>query len=148
MAITVPFFISTEILNENCNSMSDAKFGTFEDFLAITPEQLQTIATKLKEIVISLDPDTCEVVRLGDRAATYGVGPKKMSEGYVYILPYNSWVNLGFYKGADLEHPNKLLEGTGKKLRHIKMRSLEEVNRSEVRDLIIAAIEERKKAFL
>ena len=55
-----------------------------------------------------------EVVRLGDRAATYGVGPKKMSEHFCYIAPQKYYVNLGFMYGADLPDPNGLLEGSGK----------------------------------
>lgn len=77
--------------------MADNKFGTFEDLLEITEKELQPIAIRLREIILELDPDACEVVRLGDKAATYGIGPKKMSEGYAYILPNKNWVNLGFY---------------------------------------------------
>ena len=51
------------------------------------------------------------MVRLGDRAATYGLGPRKMSEGYCYVLPHQRWVNLGFYQGAALPDPGHLLEG-------------------------------------
>ena len=100
-----------------------------------------------KEIVLSIHPETCEVVRLGDRAATYGVGPKKMSEGYCYILPHINWVNLGFYKGADLIDSSKMLEGTGAKLRHIKIKSLDECEAPEIGKLIKSALEERKTAL-
>lgn len=92
-------------------------------------------------------PSSFEVVRLGDRAATYGVGPKKMSEGYVYIMPHKKWINLGFYKGADLKDEKSLMEGTGKKLRHIKMHSLEDANKTVVAKLVSAAIQERQKAL-
>ena len=127
--------------------MSDPKYGSFEDLLEITAEELRPIASKLKEIIGSIDSNTCEIVRLGDRTATYGVGPKKMSEGYAYIMPQKKWVNLGFYKGATLKDDASLLEGTGKQLRHIKIRSLEEAEQSEVQELLVAAIEERKTAL-
>lgn len=127
--------------------MSDTKFGTFEDLLAISPEALHPVAVRLREIILELDPNAVEVVRLGDKASTFGVGPKKMSEGYAYVLPHKKWVNLGFYKGALLEDEHGLLEGTGKKLRHIKMHSLEDVNRPEVQELLKRALAERKKAL-
>jgi hypothetical protein len=38
-----------------------------------------------------------ETVRLGDNAATDGVGPKNMTEGYAYIMPMRGYVNLGCY---------------------------------------------------
>lgn len=127
--------------------MADTKFGSFEDLLDMMEPDLRPIGTKLKEIVSDLDPNAVEVVRLGDRAATYGVGPKKMSEGYVYILPHAKWINLGFYKGADLPDPTGLLEGTGAKMRHVKIRDEASCQNPAIRDLLIAALAERRSAL-
>ncbi len=127
--------------------MNDTKFGTFDDLLEITIPEMRPIANRLREIIVGVDPDTVEVVRLGDRAATYGVGPKKMSEGYSYIIPHKNWVNLGFYKGADLPDPAGIMEGTGKKLRHVKVRTVEDAERPEIRALIEEALAERKLAL-
>lgn len=38
-----------------------------------------------------------------------------------YIAPAADRVNFGFFRGADLKDPRHLLEGTGKKLRHVKV---------------------------
>ena len=84
------------------------------------------------------------MVRLGDRAATYGVGPRKMLDGYAYILPHKRWVNLGFYQGVDLADPEGLLEGTGAKMRHVKIRSMDDANWTAVRLLVKGALERRK----
>jgi hypothetical protein len=127
--------------------MADTKFGTFDELIEITIPAMRPIAKRLREIVVDVDPDAVEVVRLGDRAATYGVGPKKMSEGYAYILPHGKWVNLGFYQGATLPDPTGIMEGTGKKLRHVKVRSAEDAERPEVRRLIEEALTERKQAL-
>ena len=127
--------------------MSQTKFGTFEELLQITEDSLKETAVRLREIILSIHPEAVEVVRLGDRAATYGLGPKKMSEGYTYIMPYTSWVNLGFYKGADLPDPHDLLEGTGKKLRHVKIRSVADVENPLIHTLIEAALAERREAL-
>jgi len=127
--------------------MSDATQGTFDDLLQIARSPLRSIMERLREIILDVDPDACEVERLGDRAATYGVGPKKMSEGYVFILPQTTWVNLGFYKGIDLPDPRWLLEGTGAKMRHVKIRSHDEAMPRHLRALIQAAIDERRKAL-
>ena len=127
--------------------MTLTKFGSFEQLLSMAPESLQPILVALKEIIIQIHPDAIEVVRLGDRAATYGVGPKKMTEGYVYILPYKSWVNLGFYRGSSLEDPSGLLEGTGKNMRHVKIRSVDMTANAGIKDLIYRAFEERSNAL-
>jgi len=70
-----------------------------------------------------------------------------MSEGYCYILPYSRWVNLGFYKGVDIPDPDKLLEGTGAKMRHIKIHSLEECENPRLVEMMRSAYEERKAAL-
>ncbi len=127
--------------------MSHAKFGTFDDLIEITDESLRPVVARLRQIILTIHPDACEVVRLGDGAATYGLGPRKMIEGCVYLMPYASWVNLGFYKGADLPDPARALEGTGAKMRHVKIRSVDAANRPVVRALIAAAFEERKNAL-
>ena len=124
--------------------MAKAKFGTFDVLLQISEETLRPIANALRETIFEVDQNTCEVVRLGDRAATYGVGPRKMIDGYAYILPYKKWVNLGFYQGVDLADPTGLLEGTGAKMRHVKIRSVDDAKRPDVRALIRAALAKRR----
>lgn len=127
--------------------MAPAGIGSFDDLLNLTEEPLRPIVTALREMVLELHPDASEVVRLGDRAATYGVGPRKMIDGYAYILPYSAWVNLGFYRGTDLHDPEGLLEGTGARMRHVKIRSLDDARRPAVRALIAAAYAERRAAL-
>lgn len=127
--------------------MTETKFGTFEELLDITEPALHPIVHRLREIITTIDPDYVEVVRLGDRAATYGVGPKKMSEGYTYILPHKKWVNLGFFSGATLPDPDGLMEGTGAKMRHVKIHSLEDAEKPATRTLITESLKERKEAL-
>ena len=97
-------------------------------------------------MIRNVDARTVETVRLGDNAATYGVGPKKMTDGYAYIMPMRGYINLGFYQGAVLADPERLLEGTGKGLRHVKIRSLAEANRPSVRALVAAALARRRSS--
>ena len=87
------------------------------------------------------------VVRLGDRAATFGVGPKKMSEGYCYVMPLKERVNLGFYQGASLPDPQGLLEGTGKSLRHVKVHSMKIAKSTALKNLISTSYRERRDAL-
>ena len=127
--------------------MSNATPGLFDELLQIAECPLRPTMTHLRKVVFEVDPDACEVVRLGDRAATYGVGPKKMSEGNVYILPQRTWVNLGLYKGVGLPDPTGLLEGTGVTMRHAKIRSPDEARHAAVRLLIQAAVAECRTAL-
>ena len=109
-----------------------ARVGAFEDLLAMTPEPLRPVAIALREAVLRLHPEVTEVVRLGDRAATYGVGPRKMLDGYAYVMPHSGWVNLGFYRGASLPDPEGLLEGSGAAMRRPAARSAASSSQSMV----------------
>jgi len=84
-------------------------------------------------------PDITEVPWGQQKIAGYGVGPKKMSEHFCYIAPFKKHVNLGFMYGADLPDPEGLLEGVGKPMRHIKIRSLDDLKKPAVKKLVEAA---------
>ena len=81
------------------------------------------------------------------RISSYGIGPKKMSEHYAYIAPQGDYVNLGFYHGVALQDPANLLEGAGKRLRHIKIKSAGDAGKKEICALLEAALRERKSAM-
>ncbi len=57
-----------------------------------------------------------------------------------------SWVDLGFYRGTELKDTKNLLEGTGKGMRHIKIRHLQEMDEQYFADLVrqAASIKPRK----
>lgn len=105
------------------------------------------IATALRKLILELDPKSVEVIYLGYNSSSFGVGPKKNSEAYAYVMPHTKHVNLGFYFGAALPDPHNLLEGAGKNLRHIKIKTLEMVSDPAVSELISASIAERQAFF-
>jgi hypothetical protein len=53
--------------------------------------------------------DGCPVACLGDAA-------------FGYVNVFTSHVNVGFFQGATLPDPAQLLQGTGKFMRHVKLR--------------------------
>ncbi|GAD58263.1 hypothetical protein MBEBAB_0513 [Brevundimonas abyssalis TAR-001] len=101
----------------------------------------------LRALAAEVNPEHVEVARPGDRAVSWGWGPKKMSEAYAYALPYKSHVNLGFYRGADLPDPRGRLKGTGKAMRHLSIQHADEISDAAVRDLLVAARDERRRAL-
>ena len=129
----------------------DARLGSFDDLMSELPPSTSTavepIARKLREIILDDFPEAIEVVRLGDGAASYGVGPKKMSESHVYVMPQAEYVNLGFWHGVGLPDPAGLLQGTGAKMRHIKVRSVDDAGSPAVRALVAAALAERRSSL-
>jgi len=127
--------------------MPETKIGQFGDLVQLATEPLRPVMERVRALILEIHPDACEVVRLGEKAASYGWGPRKMIDGYAYIMPFRSWVNLGFFQGTSLMDPQGLLEGTGKKLRHIKLRTVHDTEQPSVRALVEEACAERKVGF-
>lgn len=90
-------------------------------------------------------PDAVEVVWPKQATASYGIGPRKMSEHACYVALFEAHVNLGFYYGADLDDPQGLLEGTGKALRHVKLRDPKQLSDPALRTLVAAAVKHYPK---
>jgi hypothetical protein len=121
--------------------------GSFDEALSGSSSHVEEIARQLRDLIIEVYPEVVKVPWPEQRIVGYGVGPKKMSEHFCYIGAHRDHVNLGFYYGAELPDPKGLLEGTGKKLRHIKIRDKEESAQPALRHLLQVSLEERKKAL-
>jgi len=124
---------------------TDDSHGTFEEALSGSSSHVREIAEGLRSLIIDVYPEVVEVPWPKQKIIGYGVGPKKMSEHFCYIGSYRAHVNLGFYYGAELPDPQGLLEGTGKNLRHAKVRNKESADQPALRDLLQASLEERKE---
>jgi hypothetical protein len=70
--------------------------------------------------------DGCPVACVGD--APFG-----------YVNAFRAHANVGFYYGATLADPAGLLEGTGKRMRHVKLRPGKALNEAAFGDLIASA---------
>jgi len=58
---------------------------------------------------------------------------------FAYVNAFTSHVNVGFFHGAALKDPAALLEGTGKRMRHVKLRPGIEIDSAALTALIDAA---------
>lgn len=53
----------------------------------------------------------------------------RLENEFAYLQANKSHINLGFYLGFEkLNDPERLLEGTGKSMRHIKLRKMEDID--------------------
>jgi hypothetical protein len=118
-------------------------YGTFEDAVAKAGAHARELAYQLRKLVVAVMPDVVEVPWPRMRMASYGVGPKKKSEHFCYISAQKADVNLGFYYGAELPDPEGLLQGTGKLLRHVKIREPKAIRSQALRRLLEAASKHR-----
>ena len=68
-------------------------------------------------------------------AIGYGTS-EKLGDGIFHIAVYAKGANLGFNDGATLADPKGILEGSGNRIRHIKIRKPEDLERPELRAYI------------
>jgi hypothetical protein len=125
--------------------ISKETHGCFDDILATARPGVCPVCRALRLLIASLHPRFVEVVWPRQKIASFGVGPKKMTEHYAYISVQPSHVNLGFYHGAPLNDPAGLLEGTGRRLRHVKVRTLSDSKNPAITALLRQAIADRKR---
>jgi hypothetical protein len=118
-------------------------YGTFEQAIAKADPEAQELARQARKMIIAVMPEVVEVPWPRLRIASYGVGPKKNTEHFCYISAQKHDINLGFYHGAELPDPEGLLQGTGKRLRHIKIREAGALGRVALQRLLKAATTHR-----
>ena len=63
---------------------------------------------------------------------------------FAYVDAFKAHANIGFFRGADLQDPEALLEGLGKKMRHVKVRPDKPIEIGLLQALITEAYENIK----
>ena len=107
-----------------------------EMFLSNFPEEIQTISRELRAIARRTMPGAHEFLYYD--AINYSLSNSPL-ERICYIRPLEKRVTLGFFFGRQLDDPHHLLQGTGKQMRHIKVRALEDTKNPAFEELVKAA---------
>jgi len=119
-------------------SKIDAK--KIEDFLKTYDPKVQDICMKLRKVALELLPEAEEILFEGWKSIAYGTGKSRADKDLIiYIAPFKDSVNFNFYCGANLPDKKKLLTGTGKLLKHIKLKSMADYVIDNIKQLITEA---------
>jgi hypothetical protein len=107
------------------------------------PSAIRELYLDAHRLVIGAVPDLeysvdCHDAEIGYGARQFGYD----GWGMAAITPYQKWVSLAFVRATSLDDPEGLLEGTGSTMRHIKLRSREELakRREAIRRLLEEAV--------
>lgn len=103
------------------------------------PGKLGSIAKKWFDVMKSQGDDVREL--LHDLHPTACVG----EAAFGYVNAFKSHVNVGFFRGTEIDDPAGLLEGTGKYMRHVKLRPDSDVDCAALKTLIEAAYADMKE---
>ena len=93
-----------------------------EEFIRKASPAIRPVLRELRQLVREQLPEATEEIKWGRPVYS-------MKHIVCYLAAAGDHANLGFYRGIELEDPNGLLEGTGKKLRHIKVYRRDQIRR-------------------
>jgi hypothetical protein len=117
----------------------------FDELVAGSSPGVRRVALAVRDLVYDVLPQTVKVVWLRQGSVGWGTDPKKYTEQFAYLMPFKRHVTLGFYRGGGLDDPAELLGPGGTQvggtlsMRSLKLASLDDVQRPELRDLIEAS---------
>ena len=114
-------------------------------FLKPYDREVRDLALQLRALMLEEMAPCYENIYDAYSAVAIGYGTSdRLSDGIFHIAVYAKGVNLGFNEGATLDDPKGILEGSGNRIRHIKMKTPADIARPEIRSYIRRA---RKKAL-
>lgn len=103
--------------------------GQIDAFISQASPTVRPVLRDLRELVRKELPEAKEELKWGRPVYS-------LNHIVCYLAAASDHANLGFYRGIELRDPKGLLEGDGKKLRHIKVFTREEIRRQWYRTLI------------
>jgi hypothetical protein len=103
------------------------------------PGDLGAIAQRWFDVMRDCGGDVRELLHDGHPTACVA------DAAFAYVNAFKNHVNVGFFRGAEIADPGRLLEGTGKFMRHVKLRPGNDVDAEALGKLIETAYTDMKE---
>jgi hypothetical protein len=94
---------------------------------------LQKVVRGLRSLMKASAPGTTITLN------SWGIPTFEAKDPFCFYMVGKNHVTFGFHYGASLDDPEGLLEGSGKSLRHVKLRGVEDLERKGLKELVLAA---------
>ncbi|GAB2540939.1 DUF1801 domain-containing protein [Rhodanobacter koreensis] len=94
---------------------------------------LGAIAQQWFGVMRNCGDDVQELLHDGHPTACIG------DAAFGYVNAFTNHVNVGFFLGPEMEDPQRLLEGTGKFMRHVKLKPGQEIDSTALKMLVVTA---------
>jgi hypothetical protein len=101
--------------------------------------ELGAIARRWFEVMRGCGDDVREL--LHDSHPTACIG----DAAFAYVNAFRAHVNVGFFRGAEIADPDRMLEGTGRFMRHVKLGPGRDVDAGALTRLIETAYADMKR---
>jgi hypothetical protein len=102
--------------------MKMKKYASFDEYMADQSLKNRSIIRALRKFVKRVAPRLDESVKWGNGCWL------KEDVPIAYVYSATEYVQFGFFRGSALKDPQKLLEGAGQYVRHIKVRKLSDID--------------------
>ena len=101
--------------------------------MSVLDGPLRPIAEAMRQLIQETDPHLSEAIKWGN--------PVYERNGRVcYLASGRGYMALGFFDGASLTDPKGRIEGTGKRMRHVKVRRIEDIEPDQVASWVREAV--------
>ena len=102
--------------------------------------ELRKVERALRDFVKETVPGTKEIVN------SWGVPTFEAPNPFCFYMVGKNHVTFGFHFATSLPDPQRLLEGKGKNIRHVKLRTVGDLEQTGLRELVLAAAHLKGKA--
>jgi hypothetical protein len=114
------------------------------DLLALYSPEVRSLALATRTFLLDLIPGAMEIVDTKSRVIGYGFG-MGYKDMVCSMMPTKAGITLGIAWASELPDPQKLLEGTGKVHRHVKLKTKSDLKTPALKALLKAAMARREK---
>jgi hypothetical protein len=103
------------------------------------PGELGAIARHWFDVLRGCGDDVRELLHDGHPTACVG------EAAFAYVHAFTAHVDVGFFRGAEIADPDGLLEGTGRFMRHVKLRPGIDVDPAALQSLLDTAYRDMRR---
>lgn len=108
------------------------RIAEVDTYITDAPIELQATLSVLRDLIFTAVPQTKESFKW--KQPVYST-----AKDYLYLKANKAHVNLGFFNFEKIENPAYPLEGTGKRMRHIKIKNLADFDPEGLKQMIVQA---------
>ena len=110
-----------------------ARSKNVDSWMAELDPSVRQIAQAIRDLVLNTAPGLKETIKWSN--PNYS-----KNDNVFYIAATEKYASLGFFRGASLTDPQGRIEGTGKNLRHVKVKALEDLDGEQMAVWITEAV--------
>lgn len=106
---------------------------TVDQYIASLPAGHAAIVSELRAIVKKAAPKANETYKWAQ--------PVYESDGpMIWVKAFTNYVNIGFWRGTQIQDKYNLLDGDGDRMRHVKLHTVQDIKKTAIADYIKQAV--------